>query len=252
MVDCDYEVNVPRQTVELDGYELSFRVPNEITQWRIEHLVAVEPITIAWILGFAPEDILVDIGAGIGVFTVTAALCRHTQVYAFEPQAQSFAVLCGNIEDNGLNELVNAWPAAITDTSGFDILNVMHSGAGNAHHSFGEAVNYNLHPQKFLSSQGSVSTTLDYLVAEGVVPVPTHIKIDVDGFEYKVIAGAAATLKNPGVRSVLVEINSGLVQHNQIFGVFRQLGFAHDPELTERTRRTEGMHKGIGEVVFRR
>ena len=73
LVDCDYEVNVPRQTVELDGYELSFRVPNEITQWRIEHLVAVEPITIAWILGFVFEDILVDIGAGIGVFTVNTA-----------------------------------------------------------------------------------------------------------------------------------------------------------------------------------
>ena len=251
-MDCDYEANVPRQTVKLDGYELSFCVPNEITQWRIEHLVAVEPVTIAWILGFAPEDILVDIGAGIGVFTVTAALCRHTQVYAFEPQAQSFAVLCRNIEDNGLNELVNAWPAAITDTSGFGILNVMHSGAGHAHHSFGEAVNFNLHPQKFLSSQGSVSTTLDDLVADGIVSVPTHIKIDVDGFEYKVIAGAAATLKNPGVRSVLVEINSRLGLHNQIFDILRQLGFEHDSELTERARRTEGMHEGIGEVVFRR
>ena len=111
-------------------------------------------------------------------------------------------------------------------------------------HSFGEAVNYNLHPQKFLSSHGSVSTTL-MISSPRSRPVPTHIKIDVDGFEYKVIAGAAATLKNPGVRSVLVEINSGLVQHNQIFGVLRELGFAHDPELTERTRRTEGMHKGI-------
>jgi hypothetical protein len=36
---------------------------------------------------------------------------------------------------------------------------------------------------------------------------PTLIKIDVEGFETEVLAGAEATLANPGLRAVIMEIN---------------------------------------------
>ncbi len=49
--------------------------------------------------------------------------------------------------------------------------------------------------------------SLDDLVAQFGVPVPNHIKIDVDGIESEILAGAAATLKDPALRSILVELS---------------------------------------------
>ena len=43
---------------------------------------------------------------------------------------------------------------------------------------------------------------LDDLIEYGNMPVPTRIKIDVDGFEHKVIEGAKKTLNNPSLKSL--------------------------------------------------
>ena len=41
--------------------------------------------------------------------------------------------------------------------------------------------------------QGFVSSTLDMLVEGGIVPVPNHIKIDIDGLEHRVLVGCQRT-----------------------------------------------------------
>ena len=45
------------------------------------------------------------------------------------------------------------------------------------------------------------------------MPVPANIKIDVDGFEHKVVAGARETLTDRTVQSLLIEINPKLAEH---------------------------------------
>ena len=45
------------------------------------------------------------------------------------------------------------------------------------------------------------------------LPAPNHIKIDVDGIEMKVLAGAAKTLANSGLRSVMVEAGGLKMEH---------------------------------------
>lgn len=241
-----------RKIVTLEEKSISFRTPNEITEWRVDNFLAVEPITLAWILGFERDEILVDVGANFGVFALTAAIVRKARVFAFEPQSQNFALLHQNIVDNDLADLVKAWPLALSDEQKIGELHVMGFGAGNANHAFGEAKNFHLHDQKFPHSQGSVSTTLDILVADGVIPVPDHIKIDVDGFEYKVIAGGETLLAEPQVKSVLIELNLSLAPHQDIVDKLQAWGFEYDLELALSCIRTEGIHKGTGEIVFYR
>jgi hypothetical protein len=121
---------------------------------------------------------------------------------------------------------------------------------GGSCHSFGEKIDHRLERRDTALSQGCVSATLDTLVAEGVVPMPNHIKLDVDGLEHKVLAGCRTILRDPRVQSVLVEINTNLQLHRQIIADMDALGFKYSNEQVAAAQRTEGPFKGVGNYVF--
>jgi hypothetical protein len=100
--------------------------------------------------------------------------------------------------------------------------------------------------------QGSFAATIDELVASGEMPVPNHIKIDVDGFEPKVIAGARATLGEARVKSLLAETNRNLADHLAMVGDLERLGFRYDADQVQRAERKDGTSKGVAEYVFKR
>jgi hypothetical protein len=54
------------------------------------------------------------------------------------------------------------------------------------------------------------------------------------------------------VRSVLVEINTGLEEHWAIVDAFLDWGFDYSRAQVERSTRTKGEFKGVGNYVFRR
>jgi len=74
----------------------------------------------------------------------------------------------------------------------------------------------------------------------------------VDGIEHKVIAGAAHTLANTALRSVLVELNTNLDEHWSIVDLMLERGFGYSEEEAARARRDDGPFKGTGNYVFRR
>jgi hypothetical protein len=49
------------------------------------------------------------------------------------------------------------------------------------------------------------ATTLDRAVADFKLPMPQHLKIDVDGSELRVLKGGAAVLRGPQLRTILIE-----------------------------------------------
>jgi len=232
--------------------EVRFAVVNTTTQWRAQTIMSKEPDTVAWIEEFAADDVLVDIGANVGLYSLCAAAFRRARVYAFEPESQNYAVLNRNIHLNGLDERVTAYCAALSDRTGFDLLYLSKLSAGSSRHTFGESVDHLLQPMDAAFRQGCYSTTLDALVDEGVLPVPRHIKIDVDGIEHKVIAGAARTLARPDLRSVLIELNTNLDEHWSIVDLMLEHGFGYSEEAAARARRSEGPFQGTGNYVFRR
>ena len=92
---------------------------------------------------------------------------------------------------------------------------------------------------------------LDALITDGLIPVPHHIKIDVDGFEPKVIAGTGNVLKNQTLRSLLIEVNTNLSEHREMVHALTDFGFKYDPEQVNRAMRKDRF-KGVAEHVFRR
>ncbi len=73
---------------------------------------------MAWIAGFEAGEVLVDIGANVGMYTIWAAKTRGVTVYAFEPESQNYALLNKNIFYNQLGDRVHAYGVALSDHNG--------------------------------------------------------------------------------------------------------------------------------------
>jgi FkbM family methyltransferase len=248
----EYERLNPRCELEHAGVTVVYATPNQHTRWRVDTLYTKEPDTLAWIASFARDDVLVDVGANVGMYTVLAAKTRGARVYAFEPEAQNYALLNRNILLNGIGDRVKAFCLALSDSAGLSELHLSDLQAGGSCHSLGERVDFKHEPMQPAFSQGCVAARLDDLVATGAVPQPTHLKIDVDGFEPKVARGAAQVVRDRRLRSMLVEINQNLADHRELVAELGALGFAHDPVQVARVERKEGAFKGCAEYVFRR
>ena len=247
-----YERLQPQATIKHEGRDIIFSTPNRVAAWRVQTLMTKEPETIEWIATFTPGDVMVDVGANVGMYTIWAAMTRGTQVYAFEPEAQNYALLNRNIQMNRLTEQVTAFCAAVMDDTRFDKLNLSTGEPGGSCHSFGESVNYQLQPQRFPLFQGCFAVTLDSLVEQQVLPIPNHIKIDVDGFEHKVLEGAKKTLLSSELCSVLVEINTNLKEHRNIIQQMQEFGFEYSQEQVKQHTVAEGPFAGLCNFVFKR
>jgi FkbM family methyltransferase len=174
------------------------------------------------------------------------------RVYAFEPESQNYALLCKNIVLNGLSDKVIGYCLAISDENAFSRLYLSEFHAGSACHTFGEKLDHRLEFRDSVHSQGCISSTLDHLVATGAVPMPNHIKVDVDGLEHKVMHGARTVLADRRVKSVLVEINTNLELHRNIIRDMEQLGFGYSASQVAAARRTAGTFAGVGNHIFYR
>ena len=62
---------------------------------------------------------VIDIGANIGAFTLDVATrFPGVTVHAYEPDAEAFAVLCENVQANGLGHRVRTWNEAVARAAG--------------------------------------------------------------------------------------------------------------------------------------
>lgn len=248
----EYEKLNPTCEVSHEGTQVRYLTPSAHLKWRVDSLFDKEPSTIEWIARFQADEVLVDVGANVGMYTVWAAKTRGVRVYAFEPEAQNYALLNRNVVLNDLGERVRAYCLALSDVEGFSELHLSDLKAGGSCHSLGERVDFAHRPMRPAYSQGCISARLDDLVSRGVVPEPHHVKIDVDGFEPKVIAGAAAVLRGKRLKSLLVEINQNLPDHMELVAHLHACGYRHDPAQVARVVRKGGPFKGCAEYVFER
>lgn len=248
-----YEKIIPIASItDEDGRKYFYHVPTQFTLWRAQTLFSKEPETIKWINAFNAQDIFLDVGANVGMYTIYAAVRHNLKVYAFEPEAQNYALLNRNIEVNGQNQNVRAYCVGLLDKFEFTELYLSRISLGGAGHSLSESVNFKLEPSKPGYVQGSVSTTIDWLIQNQVIPIPTKIKIDVDGFERKIIEGAKIALTEKKLTSVLVEIYDQLDEHLEIIDIMRQYGFYFDECQVEQARIKDGWNRGMGNIIFNR
>jgi FkbM family methyltransferase len=240
--------------VRHDGTDATFYTPNETTRWRANTLFTKEPCTIEWIDTFKKGEVFYDIGANVGGYSIWAAKRRGVKVYAFEPEASNYAVLCRNMT---LNEVDGAaYCAALSDLTRLSSIYLSTQEAGGSCNSFDSQVGFDLKPRQGIK-QGAIGFSLDDVCGYdeqdiGTLPNPAHIKIDVDGMEHLVVNGARWLLRSGSVKSLLIECNPNLPEHVKMMASLESLGFQYDRQQFEAAQRKEGAFKGCGECIFTR
>jgi FkbM family methyltransferase len=200
---------------------LFFYTPNHLTYWRAKTLLKKEPETITWLDEHVrPGEVLYDIGANIGCYSMYAAGCRRARVLAFEPAYMNYYILCKNVGMNRVNAAVTPYMIAFSDASAVTDIAIPKNVDGAACTTIDAAA---AGPADF--NHGVVSYALDDFVALPGVPFPDHIKIDVDGIEAKIVAGGRRTFQDRRLRTVQIEINDGLAEDRQIVSTMEALGF---------------------------
>ena len=168
-----------------------------------------EPITVDWILGMIEQDdIVFDVGANVGTYSLLIGKTMVSgagQVFAFEPEASNFLSLNENIKLNRLGNKVVAYPIAFSDSSRPSHLFLSSNIRGSACHSIDAPESEG---KKYLSqhTQGIYVLSVDDLCQENDIPVPNHIKIDVDGAELGIIYGMMRVLGNQALKTIMIEI----------------------------------------------
>lgn len=193
---------------ETDFGAIKFFCPGKIPEMRARALLTKEPETIKWINTFSDKDVFWDIGANVGVYTLYAAL-RDITVMSFEPSSGNYYLLNRNIEINKMNNRISALCIAFNDNTMLDSLYMSGTALGEAENSFAEAIDWKGEPITTSFKQTMIGFSIDDFVRQFNPLFPNHIKIDVDGIENKIIKGAAKTLLDRRVKSILVELDSG-------------------------------------------
>lgn len=214
------------------GKSMRFATTGSSSKKRLRTLFSKEPITLAWIDTFAEGETLYDIGANVGMYTVYAGVMRKANVYAFEPEALNYAELNKNIFLNDLHDHVLAYCLALSDVDKADRLLLSDFGLGISYHDFEE--NSWTEDKAFAEDwvvskdnrrqQGCIGRSVDSLIGDGL-PVPHHIKIDVDGLEHRVVAGMLQTLRRPELKTVLIEINFDNPKNLAIIDMMEEMGW---------------------------
>jgi len=173
-----------------------------------------EPETLAWIDAFETPCRFWDIGANIGVFSIYAGLRPGVEVSAFEPAAASYGALCRNIEVNGLGDRVQAYCLAISDRTELGRLNLSGTNAGSVFNVFESTDDCFGNAIAVAFQQGMIGFAIDGFRRLFGLAAPNYLKIDVDSIEERILAGACQTLRDPDLRSVLLEFEAADTSRN--------------------------------------
>ena len=146
----------------------------------------------------SPTDVVVDIGAHIGVFSVFASrLASNGRVYSVEPVPENFEMLKRNLTANGMKHAV-ALNLAVSDKRG--VMDLFLSGGNTGGHSLlstfgGDAV----------TSRISVKTaSLADLMSENAISRIDFLKMDCEGAEYAILYSCLDKVLN-SIRKISME-----------------------------------------------
>ena len=189
-----------------------------------------------------PGDVFYDIGANIGSYTLLAASAGVTSIISFEPSTSTVAKLVRNISLNDLAKIIAVHQVALG------------AEAGEARFSLeADTTNHVIANNEAPSSFERVPLCrFDEFYSPGS---PSFIKMDVEGFEAQVLAGASAALSDPALLGLLVEDNGSDRRYGKGASVSATVlahgfsAFNYDP-LTRVLRTADTASRQGGNILF--
>ena len=210
---------------------------------------AKEPEMAQWFETFFKEgDTFYDVGANVGAYSLMASKMfdGKVKVYAFEPGFPNFAQLSKNIFINNSQESIIPMQIALSDQTEISIFHYSNLTPGGALHALGKPIDYKGEFFSPVCKQPVIAFRLDDFITLFNLPAPNHIKIDVDGIEFKILRGSQQTLCGPMLRSLMVEIDEANSETPKMIQFLRDQGFA----IHSKHRYVEGGHAGPASRLF--
>lgn len=200
LVTIEYRRAPNPYSVSVAGSEAVFHYSTKAEFERITGLSGEREVVAYIINELEEDDVVWDIGAHIGTHAcLLASSLPNGTVIAFEPNPIHANRLADNVQANGLKN-VELKRVAVGDRTGVGQLKI---------------VSDELHMGRNTLIQDAYTTTEskevdlrqgDELIAEDV-PIPTVLKIDVEGAELDVLRGMRETLSDPSCRLVVCEVH---------------------------------------------
>jgi FkbM family methyltransferase len=167
--------------------------------------------------GIQQDDIVVDIGANVGVFSVAAAK-RGGRVFAFEPVNETFQRLEQNIAINDSAPVLTAYNVGVSVRGGRRELFVSESSEGFSLFSgsgSGKAVLVNTIP-------------FDEIFTLCAIDHIDFLKVDCEGAEYEIF-GAISDASFAKIRKIVLEFHHG---KDDLMAKLAQHGFSIEHEIS--------------------
>lgn len=189
-------------------------------------------------LSIGPNDIVIDIGANCGVFTLFAASSTKNKVYAFEPAPGNFPILQRNIAVNGLSHVI-AQRCAVSDKEG--MTNLFLNPQDGQQNLLSEQIipekieQYKLRPDlAYLLPRPGQSethiqvptTTLQAIIDDHQLARIDFLKLDCEGAEGAILASTPPSYLKK-VRKLAMEFHDHLspLSHNDLQALLKASGF---------------------------
>lgn len=216
---------------QTDYGTIRFYCPGRLPELRVRSFLTKEPETLEWINSFQNTDVLWDIGANVGLYSLYAA-AKGLTVLAYEPSPSNYYLLSKNIEINKLDNKIEAYCIAFNDSTKIDVFYMSSTELGGALSSFGEELDWQGKPFTASLKQAMLGFSIDDFIEKFNPSFPSHIKIDVDGIENKIIAGAKGTLADSRLKSVLVELDTARKRYyEEVTGMLNDAGLKLSKKL---------------------
>ncbi len=143
-----------------------------------------------------PGDVIIDLGANIGYFTLLAAklVGPRGKIFAFEPEPLNFRYLVKNIKINKLGN-VSAFQKAVSNKEGYTDLFVC--GYDSGHHTINQESGIEAYRRSRSGETRKIkieTVTLDNFLREKTTAVNV-MKVDIEGAENLALEGARRILE---------------------------------------------------------
>ena len=146
-------------------------------------------------VGVRPNQMIFDVGANIGTYSIPLSGYHDLVVYAFEPSPTTFEILMRNLELNDVP--VRAFNFGLGSEDGVLTLSMPEGkdrGNIGCKTVYGDGID---------REAVKICRLDDFCLLHGVQP--HYLKIDVEGAEIEVLKGAEETLET--VEAILIEMN---------------------------------------------
>ena len=178
----------PTAETTFNDQTLKFRTGNGRLLWRVQTFATEEPLMIEWISQMESGDVVLDIGANCGLYSVAMARmgCR---VFACELDLQNVGLIKENAYLNDVHQQIVVLPIACGGNDAAIDVYFRDLIPGDALQSMNEPQTIPTRLGKHSHQAPVLTLSLDALWERSGFERPSKVKIDVDGNERTVFAG---------------------------------------------------------------